>query len=82
MLTVVSICMATEVKAQQPAPKKAMPDFKFESKSYQVDCYDKTKGGCQKLIEHLKSLGKPQERNGDTCRRERYERNETTTVHT
>lgn len=57
---VVGIASAT-VQAQQVAPKKAVPDFKFEGKSYRVDCYDKTKGGCEQLIEHLKSLQRPRE---------------------
>lgn len=62
LITVVAMIAATTSDAQQAASKKALPDFKFENKSYQVDCYDKTKGGCEQLIELLKSFQRPKEK--------------------
>jgi hypothetical protein len=66
LITVAVLFVTTAGNAQQSvpkkAPKKALPDFKFENKLYRVDCYDKTKGGCEQLIELLKSFQKPKER--------------------
>lgn len=59
LVTVVVIFVTTAGNAQQCIP--TLPDFMFSNDSYGVACTDKKEGGCEQLIEHLKSLQKPKE---------------------
>ena len=62
LLVVVAIFATTAGTAQQPVPKKALPDFIFSNDYYSATCTDKKKGECEKLIELLKSFQRPREK--------------------